>query len=335
MMTQEHLNSLIQKLSDNTIKDHEYEELMDFINNPSLSSDSRLNAAMSQADISSAKLVQEDQQQEEKIYSHIIADPRFTKHKRILPYWLKIAAMWICILSVASLAYYIKVFSPRNVHEDELTYKTITASNGDRKKITFKDGTIVWLNSGSRLSYSNAYQFRDREVKLSGEGYFEVAKMKDKPFIVRSADLSVTVLGTGFNINTFQPQKLAVTVAHGRVKVQDQQQELSILTQNQQLIYNASTQQAHTLSTDASAVKSWSQNVLQFDDISMSEAAEVMSRWYDVSFVFDDEKSKNCRFSVALHSGENLQKALQVIAALEGFAYSIKGKTVHIKGGGC
>ena len=115
--------------------------------------------------------------------------------------------------------------------------QTVTVPAGQRAQITLADGTKVWLNSESTLSYRSDFGRRDRDVELDGEAYFEVSKNTNKPFLVIAEDVQVKVYGTTFNINTLLENQIQTTLVKGSVgiQVQDSSQEY-ILKPSQQAI---------------------------------------------------------------------------------------------------
>ena len=133
------------------------------------------------------------------------------------------AAVACIILAVGSGAYYAGVKRPA---DDANTEVTMSVSNGQKADIILADGTKVYINSDSRIVYDNTYNKKTRMVSLEGEAYFEVAKDKEKPFIVKANGINVQALGTSFNIRAHKDDKsVAVILISGKVKVDDGRHE--------------------------------------------------------------------------------------------------------------
>lgn len=175
---------------------------------------------------------------------------------------------------------------------------------GQKAIITLSDHSVVYLNSESTIRYPETFEEGKREVILTGEAFFEVAPDKTKPFLVHTGAVTTQVLGTSFNINTFSPSDIRVTVASGKVKVStetgsgtDTASNAVILLPNQQAIYNAHRRELKTAEVDIDRFIAWKNNSLYFDDTSLDEAAVQLGRWYDVTIVFENDRIRNCRIN--------------------------------------
>lgn len=145
------------------------------------------------------------------------------------------AAVACIILAVGSGAYYAGVKRPA---DDANTEVTMSVSNGQKADIILADGTKVYINSDSRIVYDNTYNKKTRMVSLEGEAYFEVAKDKEKPFIVKANGINVQALGTSFNIRAHKDDKsVAVILISGKVKVDDGRHE-AYMKPNERLVCN-------------------------------------------------------------------------------------------------
>ena len=145
------------------------------------------------------------------------------------------AAVACIILAVGSGAYYTGVSRTADDTNKEVT---MSVSNGQKADIVLADGTKVYINSDSRIVYSNSYNKKTRVVSLEGEAYFEVAKDKEKPFIVKANGINVQALGTSFNIRAHKDDKsVAVILISGKVKVDDGRYE-TYMKPNERLVCN-------------------------------------------------------------------------------------------------
>ncbi len=167
-------------------------------------------------------------------------------------------------------------------------YNTIETPKGGQYLVKLPDGTQVWLNAASSLKFPLAFSAKERKVVLTGEGYFEVAKDKSKPFRVMSGNQMVEVLGTHFNINSYADEgNIKTTLVEGRVKVHSAAKTNTdlILVPGQQAI-NTGQLMSLNANPDIEEIISWKEGSFQFNDSSLSSIMRQLSRWYDVDVEF-------------------------------------------------
>ena len=137
-----------------------------------------------------------------------------SKHRQLFQKIIKIAAVFLFAVLLYSAGYYL-LYKPKHI---KIAYVQITVPNGQKRTVTLPDGTKIWINSGSTLSYPKIPGKKYREVRLSGEALFEVTKNKHRPFIVKTKEVSVKVLGTVFNVSAYPGDKtIETTLVRGRV----------------------------------------------------------------------------------------------------------------------
>lgn len=335
-MDQIRLNTLIDKLADNTINEQELQELLHTIQY-SREADPLLDQALQRLQELPVFPHLVDADRAKSTYERITSDKRFIQGKPSRWSVPTIAAACIALFIITSLAIFYLNTSREASHviQGTLAKQSWSAPLGKREQITLPDGSSVWINAGSTLNISSSYNKKLREVYLVGEAYFDVKADKARPFLVKTGTLTTKVLGTAFNINAFDPNKIAFTVQNGKVAVQHQQEDLSVLTGNQQLLYNLKTKSKQLLSVNALDAIGWTQNKLKFNDVTLEEAGEIIGRWTNKAFVYQRASIKNCRFTVSFHEGESLEEMLSVISALNNFSYEIKKDAVYLDGHGC
>lgn len=254
------------------------------------------------------------------------------KVRRLYSRWLQVAAVFL-VMGVAG------IFIRRNYTAKtqlQVTFTEITAVKGIKKEITLKDGTTVFLNSGSSVFVSSDFGVKNRTVKLTGEAFFHVHRDVTRPFIIHTGKLATTVLGTSFDINAYpEDDNVKVTVATGKVKVEGTDKAgrqylfAKGLIHNQALVYNK-IKDTHIIKTsDADSISSWRSNHLIFDNASYPEIARTLSRWYgiDVKLSIPAENSK--RYTLSFYN-ERVDKVLNVLSTLTGMTYTMQGKNVII-----
>lgn len=171
------------------------------------------------------------------------------------------------------------------------TNKTIriVTPYGGQYNLVLSDGSKVWLNAGSEISYQTDFARENRTIDLKGEAYFEVQKNKNLPFIVRSREQEIRVLGTEFNINAYSDEKIIKTTLKGgslRVTASKQQ---TVLKPNQQAQFNTGSNALATKSVDADAAIAWKEGIIDLHGMSLQECMRNISRWYDVEIVYQND----------------------------------------------
>lgn len=165
-----------------------------------------------------------------------------------------------------------------------LRYNTITTPTGNPFQLTLPDGTRVWLNAVSSLTYPLAFAHGQRQVALTGEGYFEVAANTQAPFIVTNNRLQTQVLGTAFNMKCYDDEPLAqTTLVNGAVRVTKENRS-TLLQPGQQLSAAADTWRVTP--ADMEAVLAWKNGQLQLNNADIATVMRQVARWYDVTVLY-------------------------------------------------
>lgn len=201
-----------------------------------------------------------------------------------------IAAAWIGVLICAAFIVYI-YYPARTASGPE--FSMVTAL-GERKMVKLDDGSVVWLNAASRLTYPGRFTGDVREVTLEGEAFFDVARKEDQPFVIKSGALKTTVLGTSFNIRAYREDKtMSVAVVTGKVRVSSQEAELH-LEPNQQAVFD---KKQHKLDKREemfmSEMVSWKEGMLRFRNTTFPEVAAVLKRTRGMEISYDS-RLENC-----------------------------------------
>ncbi|NML21975.1 DUF4974 domain-containing protein [Pseudoflavitalea sp. G-6-1-2] len=171
-------------------------------------------------------------------------------------------------------------------------FNTVRVPRGGTYVLVLADGTRVWLNAASSLKYPADFTGNFREVELTGEGYFEVTENAAKPFMVQSGNLKIQVLGTSFNLNTYEEEAVAkASLIDGSVKVITGTGS-AILKPGQQASISRSTQNISVGNFDTEEVIAWKNGFFQFNKIDESYLRQ-LSRWYDVDLQFEAPVKSN------------------------------------------
>ncbi len=169
-------------------------------------------------------------------------------------------------------------------------YNTLSNPRGSQAiSMTLSDGTKVWLNTGSTLRYPVFFNTKERIVEINGEGYFEVAPDKKKPFYVKkaNADANIAVLGTHFNVNAYDDEPvIKVSLFEGKVRVEKSKKAVTLLPGQEALLKKDGTVSSQSI-IDADAVLAWKNGLFNFDGATLKEVVRQLERWYDIEAVYE------------------------------------------------
>ena len=215
---------------------------------------------------------------------------------------------------------------------NEIAYNTLSVPLGGEYQIILSDSTKVWVNADSKLKYPIAFRSERREVFLEGEAYFEVKKDRQHPFIVHTSRGSVKVLGTGFNVRDYQEEaKVVTTLVEGKVAYsRTVQSDEVVLVPGYQLEDNVIAELIPR-QVDVEMYVGWKDGKYIFDDATLEEIMQVLSRWYDVTVFYKSEKSKDLHFTGDLERYENINDFLHFMELGGKVTFNIQGKTIIIE----
>ncbi len=304
----------------------EYNELSEYITGNE--ADEQLHEMIKET-WNTAPLYKQSDDKADDIFRDILAHADSAKPKtNQVKVMLKRVAVAASIAILAGLGWY---FFNKQQAATSLPARNLmaTTQSQNRRYLQLPDGSRVILNHGSTLTYSPTFNRKTREVYLTGEGYFDIQHLDNKPFIVHTGSVQTTVLGTAFNINAYQ-KKIIVTVTRGKVKVENNHQPVAIITPNEQVTVNADENNSTKQTVDAKEVVEWKQKELIFDDLQMDEIVLALEMKYNVSFSFSDSALKQKHVTVTFHNNETLEEMLNVITKVNGMHYTRKDNTINI-----
>ena len=180
------------------------------------------------------------------------------------------------------------------------TYLEYTTPYGVKSKITMPDNSIVWLNSGSRISFPSKFSGSSREVSFSGEGYFDIITDSLRPMMIKTPnDINISVLGTKFNVTTYKEDKaFSLMLVSGKVLIKRGRATLAEMKPAENFVLEHQTsKKAITVPNDTLRITGWREGWLIFDDIPLSEVFIKMKRWYGVTVKVDDHLLYNKTFT--------------------------------------
>lgn len=206
-----------------------------------------------------------------------------------------------------------KSSSGKNVPDEKVVYNTIQTSKGMEYPLRLADGTKIYINSESRLRFPVSFRARERVVELEGEAFFEVAKDPSHPFIVKSGNLEVRVLGTQFNLKSYSDDKLIVTtLVEGSLMVNSHK-----LSPGEQLNYSKNTGKIEVKKVSTDIYTAWRNGKFVFRNERLEDIMKNLARWYNFEYRFLDEQAKDLCFGASFDRYDTMNPILEMLFRTE------------------
>ncbi|QGY46057.1 DUF4974 domain-containing protein [Maribellus comscasis] len=254
---------------------------------------------------------------------------RHLPFRSIIPWAATIAAtVLIAVLFYPQLEHFMKKENPAAVMQ-------LASAGNQSQMVNTPDGSKIWVNNNSTLKYPSEFSSEQREVFLEGEGFFNVKKNPDKPFIVYAGEIKIKVLGTSFDVQSYQEDdEVTVTLATGKVEIafgSGQSGQNAVLSPGQQLVYNKCSNEFIIKKIDPYASYAWKDGLLVFDQQPLDKITKTLERYYNVSFVFKNEQLANKKVTFR-QKNEDITSIMEILSFTAGFSYSVDGKEIIISG---
>lgn len=272
-----------------------------------------------------------------KVTSAIYKKEKKSVKLRPLQYWYRIAAIWILpfLMFCTSGYLYMSSMNDERTEIPEISYMQYYAEFGKRKQIMLPDGSTVWLNSGSILIYPSTFTSSERGVYLMGEGFFDVTKDPEHPFVVNTRFLKMQVLGTAFNVSAYPDDtQVKTTLETGALKVslQNDTTRSYYLNPDNQLVYTPSVNKVECFNVKASDYSDWRMGGLFFNNINFDGAMRIIERNYGVKVHIRTSVYNNQKIYVHYNKNESLQNIFHILKIMiPELEYKILGKSVYIE----
>jgi ferric-dicitrate binding protein FerR (iron transport regulator) len=223
------------------------------------------------------------------------------------------------------------ILSDQKVIDDQKNQNnTIETPRGGRYQMRLPDGTNVWLNSASRLTFPSSFSsLSKRKVELSGEAYFEVAKDRSRPFVVKTILQEVEVLGTHFNISSYEDESsVKTTLIEGSVKIVAKNGSDKILKPGQQSVLTADNITVENISEGQQAL-AWKNDQFVFESNDIQYVMRMISRWYNVEVEYVGAIPEN-KFGGAISKFENISEVLKSLESTGRVKFKIEGRRILV-----
>ncbi len=243
-------------------------------------------------------------------------------------HFTRITAAAVILVSIFYTSYSIFWKTPNQL--------SVHANPGHKIILELSDGSRVFLNSGSQLHYPQYFKGDKREVRLSGEAFFEVTNNTEKPFVVHTLHTNVFVLGTSFNIKAYENESTRITVMTGKVRVamsekEKNEENIVLLMPNEQVIYNTDTSSFTKNSIEDNYYSMWKDGILKFDENKLKEVTTILERWYNVKIKLVNEPLEDYRL-VGEYKDASLRSILESLKFTLNVDYKFTNSGIIISG---
>jgi len=233
--------------------------------------------------------------------------------RKILFRWKIAAVFFFLVGSVGILAYLNVKFTPHESTRD--LYTTVTTASGQNSKIVLPDSSVVWLNSGTMITYNNNFSRTNRDLKLEGQAFFQIAKNKNIPLYVSCNGLKVKVHGTRFDVSAYpEDRKIDVVLESGSVELLHEK-DLSFdhfLKPGEKAEFDKKSQKVSVRPVNVYKYTSWKDGVLIFENTPMDEVLEKLERWYNIDVEVGDPSINSLIFNATIIN-ESLEETFDAI----------------------
>ena len=240
------------------------------------------------------------------------------------------AAVVAIIIAVGCISYWQGEVNVKDTFADI----SVEAPLGSKTKLYLPDGTLVWLNAGSRMTYSQGFGVDNRKVELEGEGYFEVKRNDKIPFFVKTKDLQLQVLGTKFNFRDYpEDHEVVVSLLEGKVGLNNllREEKEAVLSPDERAVLNKANGLLTVESVTASNASQWTDGYLFFDEELLPDIAKELERSYNVKIHIANDSLKTFRFyGNFVRREQNIQEVLEALASTEKMQYKIEERNITI-----
>ncbi len=244
--------------------------------------------------------------------------------------WASVAALFVGIIG-AGLFYRYSSNASFFANSNEATMLSYQSGQGKTKKVVLEDGTEIWLNAGSKLSYPAHFEKQSRAVSLEGEAFFQVSHDSSRPFTVRMGNLSAKVLGTSFNIAAYPTgDKIRISVATGRVGVQDGQKGLDTLTHDKRIVFEKATGKFKVDDYPASFVNAWREGTIRLEGASFSELAAIIKNNFGYELKTGNRSLHEISFNTTFQKHDKIENVMDVISRIPDAQYRIRDHIIEM-----
>ena len=232
----------------------------------------------------------------------------------------------LLLVSARSLKY-------RDIDSPDTTeiFHTLEIPRGGEYLLTLSDGTMIYLNSESTLSFPVKFQGKERKVYLTGEAYFKVAKNTEHPFVVTAGELEVLVTGTTFGVRAYKDEKdIQTTLESGQVTVKVEGKSVKLVP-NKQVLFNKLTMGMEVRDVDVDLYLAWADGRLVYDNCPLEKILTDLGRWYNIDVFYSRDELRSYQFSLNMKKHEEFIQVLELIGKTGEVQFEVKDNTVIVR----
>lgn len=230
------------------------------------------------------------------------------------------------------IVYKVNGVSGSKKNDTEIRLNTISTARGEQYQIILPDGSKVWLNAASSLKYPASFNsFKERNVELAGEAYFEVFPNAKQPFTVKTTNQLITVLGTHFNIKSYSNDELTrTTLLEGSVSIKPSRTDgLVMLKPGQDFSFNELTGRSMLSKANIEQAMAWKNGYFYFQNEDIKTIMQDISRWYDIEINYEG-KMTNSGYDGSISRFKNIKEVLEILELTGGVHFKINGRRVTV-----
>lgn len=241
---------------------------------------------------------------------------------------LRVAAVLAIVFGLGWSTRFISIHNTAQVSDVKM--ENVVVPKGQINQLFLSDGTRIWINSESQITFPSVFGGGKRIVKLNGEAYFEVARDKKHPFIVEAKGQTIEVLGTSFNVKAYESStKIETTLATGRIKLQAGNQTTT-LSPGEQSTYDKAELKMVVNKVNPINYSAWKDGRFEFQNEDLIEVFKIIERWYDVEIVADENNFKGMHFSGVIKRNKDAKHFLDLLNHSIPVQYKIAGDKIWI-----
>lgn len=265
-----------------------------------------------------------------------VSKPKVLRRKNRFRYRISVVAIILLMISFPLWHFRISLFKPIMQSEIDTNWISKETEYGQRYTFKLSDGTLVKLNSGSRISYPEIFSDSLRWIEFEGEGFFEIAKDSARQFLIRSGNIETIVLGTSFNLNSKAESEIfELAVVTGSVKVSHDRKEHNLeerfVNPSQSAVWDHQNNKLIVQNYDPATILAWTEGILAFDNCSFEEVLFKLEKWYGVHIETSQLNREIPKGYTGKYKDKSLETVLQGISYVLDFKYVINEKKIIIK----
>lgn len=212
--------------------------------------------------------------------------------------------------------------------EAPLAYNTIAIPRGGEYRLVLSDGSSVWINSASEITYPVSFSGDKREIRLKGEAFFDIRKDDTRPFIVRTEQFDIRVTGTCFNVRNYPREIPSATLVQGHILMEKNGETAGLHPGQQASLVGG---KIRIEDVDIEEIIAWRHEAFCFRQRPLESLLEEIARWYDIDIVYQDDEARNCHYTAWFRRSTPLEELVGILEKTRQVKLELKGKTLIVK----